>query len=108
MRAIRPTMTPLVNVGSTAFMNATAPATMAAEVEVPLTRLYPPPTAVVSMSTPGAARNTACPELLNDARLSPGSVAETPMTPRSPAGKVGPLVASLPTAATSTAPFDHA
>ena len=57
---------------------------------------------------PGAARKTAGPLLLKEARVSVGSVAETPITPRAPAGKVGWLTASLPTAATSTAPFDHA
>ena len=36
MRARRPTMTPLLRVGSTAFMNAAAPATIAADAEVPL------------------------------------------------------------------------
>src|SRR2546426_300635 len=39
MRARRPTMTPLLRVGSTAFMNATAPATIAADAEVPLMTL---------------------------------------------------------------------
>ena len=34
--AMRKTMTPLVSVGSTAFMNAATPATCAAAVEVPL------------------------------------------------------------------------
>src|SRR6058998_911356 len=37
LRARRPTMMPLVSVGSTAFMSAAAPATIAADVEVPLT-----------------------------------------------------------------------
>ena len=108
LRAMRPTMTPLVRAGSTAFMNAARPATCALEREVPLMTAYEPPAAVVCMSTPGAATKTASPELLHDASRSSRSVAETPMTPRSPAGKVGSLVAALPEAATSTAPFDHA
>src|SRR2546428_5944219 len=37
MRARRPTMTPLLSVGSTARMNAAAPATIAADADVPLT-----------------------------------------------------------------------
>jgi hypothetical protein len=36
-RARRPTITPFVRVGSIAFMSAAAPATIAADVEVPLT-----------------------------------------------------------------------
>src|SRR2546425_7476506 len=36
MRARRPTMMPFVSVGSTAFMNAAAPATIAADADVPL------------------------------------------------------------------------
>ena len=36
------------------------------------------------------------------------SVLETPMTPRSPAGNVAVDELSLPVAATTTVPFDHA
>ena len=56
----------------------------------------------------GAAMKTLGPELLKGARASLGSVPETPMTPRSPAGNVGVLTASLPVAATRTTFFDHA
>ena len=63
---------------------------------------------IVWISTPGAATKTAWPELLNEASASFWSVAATPMTPRSPAGKVGVPTVSFPTAATTTTPFDHA
>src|SRR5438552_10481737 len=108
MRARRPTMTPLLRVGSTAFMNAAAPATIAAEADVPLMTVYASPAVVVWMSVAGAAMKTLGPELLKGARASLGSVPETPMTPRSPAGNVGVLTASLPVAATRTTFFDHA
>src|SRR5439155_3459069 len=53
LRARRPTMMPLVSVGSTAFMSAAAPATIAADVEVPLTVTLASPMSVVVMSLLG-------------------------------------------------------
>ena len=60
------------------------------------------------MSVPGAAMKTASPSLLKKACASFGSVAATPITPRSPAGKAGAFEALLPAEATNTTPRDHA
>src|SRR6266545_1069434 len=73
MRARRPTMMPFVSVGSTAFMKAAAPATIAADAEVPLMTLYASPISVVWISVAGAAMKTLCPELLKGTRVSFGS-----------------------------------
>jgi len=70
MRAIRPTMTPLVRLGSTARMNAATPATIAADADVPVAVEYAPPVSVVRISIPGAAMNTDWPWLLKDAGAS--------------------------------------
>jgi hypothetical protein len=51
---------------------------------------------------------SAWPELLEELSASDWSVLPTPTTPRSPAGKCGSEELSLPVAATSTAPRDHA
>jgi hypothetical protein len=51
-------MTPLVSVGSNAHNCAAAPATIAAELDVPLIVLYEFARSVVRMLVPGAARNT--------------------------------------------------
>src|SRR5262249_6391030 len=61
MRARRPTMMPFVSAGSTAFMKAAAPATIAADAEVPLITAYASPVAVVGMSVAGAAMKTLGP-----------------------------------------------
>src|SRR5262249_17889822 len=61
MRASRPTMMPFVSAGSTAFMKAAAPATIAADAEVPLITAYASPMAVVGMSVAGAAMKTLGP-----------------------------------------------
>src|SRR5258705_13930545 len=106
--AMRKTMTPFGSAGLTAFMNAAKPATWAAAAEEPLITAEASPGLVGWMSVPGAAMKTASPSLLKDARASFGSVAATPITPRSPAGKAGALEALLPAAATSTTPRDHA
>src|SRR5262245_1010303 len=103
-----PTITPLLSDGSTARMNAAAPATKAAEAELPLHATYPPFLYVLTISTPGAAMKIVGPKLLLDARASFWSVAETPTTLLSPAGNVAVFDASFPAAATSTTPCDHA
>ena len=75
---------------------------------MPLAWEYVPPVEVPRMPTPGAPTKTPAPKVLKLARLSFWSVAETPMTPRSPAGKVARLAPSLPAAATITISLDHA
>ena len=108
MRASRPTITPFDAVGSADLSNAAAPATNAADADVPLIVAVPPPGASATMPSPGAARNASAPKLLNVDRLSLPSVVETPTTFASPAGYVTADDPSLPVAATTTAPFDHA
>src|SRR3954452_13822764 len=95
-------MTPLGAPGSEARRRAAAAATSADEADVPVTDVVPPPTARVTMSVPGAARKVSAPELLEALRPSAWSVLLTPMTPRSPAGKVAVVELSLPVAATTT------
>jgi hypothetical protein len=102
--AKRPTIVPLLADASFARMRAAAPATRAAEPEVPVTAAVPPPGASAVMPTPGAATNVSVPKLLPDHRASFWSVAETPTTFASPAGYVGSDEALFPVAATRTAP----
>jgi len=54
-------MTPFEADGSTARSSAAAPATSAAEADVPVIELVPPPGTSVTMSVPGAARNVSAP-----------------------------------------------
>jgi hypothetical protein len=61
LRASRPTMTPFEAAASKAASRAAAPATEAAEADVPPMVVYPPPASVVRIETPGAARKTASP-----------------------------------------------
>jgi len=88
--------------------SAALPATSAADAEVPVTVVVPPPVAFAITPTPGAARNVSPPKLLPDHRRSFASVAETPITFASPAGYVASDEPALPVAATTTAPFDQA
>src|SRR6187200_3051882 len=112
VRARRDTTTPFDSSGSFAASRAAAPATDAAAAEVPemLTTSSPgwavagSNEAVVRMSTPGAAMKAAGPRLAEVATASEASVEVTPMTPRSPAGKVAVETPSLPVAATRTEP----
>src|SRR5450759_3920338 len=108
LRARRPTIAPAVADGSTARMSAAAPATSAAAADVPVMDEYVPEASVVSMPTPGAATNTSAPKFELAHSASDGSVAATPTTPVSPAGYVATDEASLPTAATTAAPFERA
>ncbi len=87
--------------------NAARPAASAADADVPVIELYPPPGAVARMPTPGAATD-ALPVLLPAAMASFSSVAATPMTFDIPAGYEKPDEPSFPVAATSTAPWAHA
>src|SRR5205807_10556938 len=73
-RANRPTMTPFVTDESFAFSSAAAPATIAAEADVPDTDTVPPPTASASTETPGAAMKASSPEFDDDHRASDESV----------------------------------
>src|SRR4051812_11005431 len=107
-RASRPTMTPLEAAASEARRRAAAAETSAEEADVPVTDVVPPPAARETMSVPGAARNVSAPELLDALRPSFWSVFETPMTPRSPAGKVAVVELSLPVAATTTTSWAQA
>src|SRR5262245_34598952 len=66
LRANRPTMTPFDALGSAARSRPAAAATIAEDADVPEIDVEPPPGAVVKMSTPGAARNTAGPTLDDD------------------------------------------
>src|SRR2546425_10982662 len=91
--------------GSFAINNAAAPATNAAEADVPLIVVVPPPTASVVIPTPGAAMNVSAPELLELHSKSDESVADTPITSASPAGYVGVDTPSFPVDATNTTPF---
>ena len=79
-------MTPGPTPGSLAATRAAAPATSAAAVEVPESRLVPPPASRTGMSTPGAAMKTLSPEFEKPARASSWFVADTPTTPGCPAG----------------------
>jgi hypothetical protein len=45
--------------GSTEKSSAAAPATIAADIDVPVTESVPPPTESALIPTPGAAKNTA-------------------------------------------------
>src|SRR3954452_6892671 len=103
VRARRPTRTSFEIAGWSALRRAAVPATIAADAEVPVTTPEP-----VAMSTPGAARNVSSPELEPVQSASVRSVAETPTTLARPAGYVAVVEASLPVAATRTAPFDQA
>src|SRR5437868_6640715 len=58
-RANLPTTTAGSADGSRLRSCAAAPATIAADIEVPVTESVPPPTESALMSTPGAVRNTA-------------------------------------------------
>src|SRR3954465_12646358 len=101
-------MTPFEAAGSEARRTAAAAATSADEADVPVTVVVPPPAARETMSVPGAARKVSAPELLGALRVSFGVVFETPMTPRSPAGKVALVELSLPVAATTTTSWAQA
>jgi hypothetical protein len=85
-RARRPTIDPGVAYGSTATNWAAAPATIAADIDVPVTESVPPPTESALMSTPGAVRNTAFDWFEPLHSWSVWSVAPTPTTFSSPAG----------------------
>lgn len=61
LRARRPMTTPTLAVGSTARRRAAAPATSAAEADVPVTDVVPPPALRVVIDVPGAARNVSAP-----------------------------------------------
>src|SRR2546427_827379 len=87
MRARRPTMIPFVSVGSTARMNAAAPATIAAEADVPLMTVYASPVVVVWMSVAGAAMKTLGPGVLKGAR---GALATPLGVVGRPAGEAAP------------------
>ena len=84
-RASRPTTVPLDAAGSFAFNSAAAPATIAAEAEVPVT-LVVPEVSFAEIPTPGAEMNAASPEFEPDQRVSSWFVAATPTTFASPAG----------------------
>ena len=60
--------------------NATAPAVMGAEKDVPQTDSVPPPTSVVLMASPGAQRSTVSPAVAQQEKLSFCPVALTEMT----------------------------
>src|SRR5436189_5973950 len=60
-RARRPTMTPFEALGSFAFSSAAAPATRAADAEVPVIEVVLPSELSAVMSTPGAARKVSWP-----------------------------------------------
>ena len=70
---------------SSALRSAAAPATIAADAEVPDTDEVPV-ASDAAMSVPGAVTNTAALVLLNDAAASAWSVAPTPTTLARPAG----------------------
>ncbi len=93
--------------GSLARSNAAAPATTAADAEVPVT-LVTPDESDAATPTPGAAMKTALLWLLPAHAASDPSVAPTPTTLESPAGYVGSLAPSFPAAAITTTPADHA
>jgi len=61
VRANRPTTAPFDSDPSAARKSAAAPATYAAEADVPVTVVVPTPTASVTMSVPGAARKVSRP-----------------------------------------------
>src|SRR4029450_2507892 len=90
--------------GSAASNSAAAPATIAAEADVPVTLVVPPPTASASIPTPGAPIKGWGPELLPPHSASLSSVAETPTTFALPAGWVGGREAALAGGARSSAP----
>src|SRR5437764_2755067 len=106
--ARRPTITAFEAEGSFACNSAASPATSAAEAEVPEIVVTPPPALSATIPTPGAAMKVSAPELENEASASLWFVADTPMTFASPAGYVGLVEPSLPVAATTTTPLDHA
>jgi hypothetical protein len=72
--------------GSTEKSSAAAPATIAADIDVPVTESVPPPTESALMSTPGAVRKTAFDWFEPLHNWSFWSVAPTPTTFASPAG----------------------
>src|SRR5215211_2633255 len=102
-RARRPTIVAFDAPGSAARRRAAAPPTTAAEAEVPVMLPFD-----VATPSPGAPRNTASPVLLPDQMESLTVVPPTPTTLESPAGDDGALEPSLPAAATTTMPLDHA
>src|SRR4051794_16490649 len=61
LRARRPTTTPFDALGSLALSSAAAPATIAADAEVPVIDVTPPPGANALIETPGAERNVSAP-----------------------------------------------
>src|SRR5215210_5270260 len=61
LRASRPTITPGPAESSTAASSPADPATIAAAADVPVTEVVPPPACVVTIPTPGAARNVSAP-----------------------------------------------
>ena len=69
-RARRPTTAPADNDGSVARTNPAAPATAAAAADVPETVVTPPPVAVVTIDSPGAARNVSAPKFEEDESAS--------------------------------------
>jgi hypothetical protein len=107
LRASRPTITPGPAESSAAASRPADPATIAAAADVPVTEVVPPPACVVTIPTPGAARNVSAPKFDDDASSSDSVVDETPTTPSEPAGKVAVEDPSFPVAATSTAPLDQ-
>src|SRR3954447_8843340 len=61
LRASRPMMTAFEAAGSFALRSAAAPATIAAEADVPVIDVVPPPSASARTPTPGAPRNVSLP-----------------------------------------------
>ena len=102
-------MTPFAALGSIAFSSAAAPATSAAEADVPVIDVVAAAGGVVRMLVAGRGEERVR-AVVADEPLSASfwSVLETPMTPRSPAGKVAVAEPSLPVAATTTTPCAHA
>src|SRR5262247_2755837 len=88
-----------------ASRSAATPLACAAAMEVPEVTWYFPSGATARISTPGAATATCGPRFACGISLSSTSVAVTPMTPGSAAGKSGgDRGPALPTAAISTMP----
>src|SRR5207247_10930523 len=85
-RASRPTITPGVAEGSAASSWAAAPATIAADADVPVTLTVFAIVSSALMPTPGAVMNTAALEFEPLHNASVWSVAPTPTTRVSPAG----------------------
>src|SRR5439155_21736936 len=85
VRASLPTITSFEAPGSTARSSAAAPATFAADADVPVTETTPPGPSAGTL-TPGAAMNVSAPKLEPAHSASFWLVAETPTTFESPAG----------------------